>query len=570
MSTRTISDAGGNWNATGTWVEGAVPTSLDDVVATATSGNLTINVIANCKSIDFTNYTGQVTHNAVVLAVYGSALFVAGMSYVPAAGAAIRFGANGTLTTAGLLMTNISALNGAVLTLGDNLNFTNIPTVELNLYGTGTVDLNGQLLSGNSTINRVLITSSILGSSKIIIVNGGTFANCDFRDIAFNNGGADLDLSGITGGSGDALGNGMSGGGTLTLTTPAEQTWTNVNGGNWSDVANWSGRVPLPQDDVSFACAFGASKTVTADMPRLGKSISWVGATGTPTWNVPLATSPHTLYGSLTIISAMNVTAYYTHIFEGRGAYTLTGAGKYLGGVIARGVGGSLTMMDALNVIGFNAEQGTCYFGSFSHLMAQYFLASGSVNVYFQSCSITIPGGTAYNPWNVTTSGVLDTGTSVINLTYAGALTPQRFVGGGKTYNSVVISAGGAGAWLFSGNNTFANFTVNAPKTLTITSGSIQTFINAPVMVGSLGNLITINASGAAAGNLAKASGIVSCDYLSLTKSAAGGGATWYAGANSQDVSGNSGWIFTAPPSAYVERQFPRGIMRGVWHALLA
>ena len=57
MATRTISNAGGNYNATGTWVEAAVPTSADDVVATATSGQLTVNVTSAARTVDFTNYT---------------------------------------------------------------------------------------------------------------------------------------------------------------------------------------------------------------------------------------------------------------------------------------------------------------------------------------------------------------------------------------------------------------------------------------------------------------------------------------------------------------------------------
>lgn len=57
MATRTISDTGGNWNSTSSWVEGAVPVDGDDVVATATSGNLTVNVnTALLKSFDLTGY----------------------------------------------------------------------------------------------------------------------------------------------------------------------------------------------------------------------------------------------------------------------------------------------------------------------------------------------------------------------------------------------------------------------------------------------------------------------------------------------------------------------------------
>lgn len=43
---------------------------------------------------------------------------------------------------------------------------------------------------------------------------------------------------------------------------------------------------------------------------------------------------------------------------------------------------------------------------------------------------------------------------------------------------------------------------------------------------------------------LSKSSGTVDSDYLSLTNSVATGGATWYAGSHSTNVSGNTGWIF--------------------------
>lgn len=85
MATRTIANGGGNWNLIGTWVEGAVPTSADDVIATATSGNLTINAASSCRSIDLTSYIGTLTHQAFTLSVgdaSGGALkYVTGMGY---------------------------------------------------------------------------------------------------------------------------------------------------------------------------------------------------------------------------------------------------------------------------------------------------------------------------------------------------------------------------------------------------------------------------------------------------------------------------------------------------------
>jgi len=47
---------------------------------------------------------------------------------------------------------------------------------------------------------------------------------------------------------------------------------------------------------------------------------------------------------------------------------------------------------------------------------------------------------------------------------------------------------------------------------------------------------------------ISKTSGTVSLDYVSLRDSTASGGASFYAGDNSTNVSGNTGWIFTSPP----------------------
>lgn len=83
MATRTISNTGGNYNAVGTWVEGIVPTSADDVVSTATSGQLTVNVTSAARSIDLTTYLSTLTMTGA-LTVSGSATtntFGVGMSF---------------------------------------------------------------------------------------------------------------------------------------------------------------------------------------------------------------------------------------------------------------------------------------------------------------------------------------------------------------------------------------------------------------------------------------------------------------------------------------------------------
>lgn len=58
----TISDAGGNWSSTSTWVDGVVPNGVDDqVYSTATSGNLVIDGNYTLNTITLTNYTGTLS-----------------------------------------------------------------------------------------------------------------------------------------------------------------------------------------------------------------------------------------------------------------------------------------------------------------------------------------------------------------------------------------------------------------------------------------------------------------------------------------------------------------------------
>jgi hypothetical protein len=79
------------------------------------------------------------------------------------------------------------------------------------------------------------------------------------------------------------------------------------------------------------------------------------------------------------------------------------------------------------------------------------------------------------------------------------------------------------------------------------TAGTTNTFTNWNAS-GESTRLLTIGSVTAASHTLSKASGTVSADFLSISRSTATGGASWYAGANSTDGGNNSGWVFTAPP----------------------
>ena len=146
------------------------------------------------------------------------------------------------------------------------------------------------------------------------------------------------------------------------------------------------------------------------------------------------------------------------------------------------------------------------------------------------------------SPFAVTSPGITFT-SFTISMT---AATAKTFAGGGATYPT--LNQGGAGALTISGNNSFADLTATTrPSTITFTISTTQTF-TAFTLSGTAGNLVTINSSTAATqATLSKSGGTVSVGYLSIRDSNATGGAGWYAGTTSTNVSNNTGWIFTAP-----------------------
>ena len=235
------------------------------------------------------------------------------------------------------------------------------------------------------------------------------------------------------------------------------------------------------------------------------------------------------------------------------------------------GVGGNWRLADALTLAtGRNCTiaNGTLDLNGKTLTLSGSFVVSGAgtKNITFNGGTINslTTSTTAFNvtgPTGFTTTAGTGSGSIIMAGTSA-----KTFVGGGATFNCT-LSNGGAGLLTISGNNTIDTLTRTAgnisitgsntittlttaatPVTFTFTVGTTQTITNWNLN-GTAGNLVTINSSTAAVpALLSKASGTVSADYLSIQDSSATGGASWYAGSNSTNVSGNSGWIFSAPP----------------------
>jgi hypothetical protein len=262
-----------------------------------------------------------------------------------------------------------------------------------------------------------------------------------------------------------------------------------------------------------------------------------------------------TVYGNLTLSTGMSLTAStFTWRFRATsGTQQITTNAKTLDfPVDFNGVGGTFQLQDALTMGSTRKADlinGTLDLNGFTYTVGTAFTtATGTKNLTFNGGTLICPdpNTTSFNnaqPTNFTTTA--GTGVGTISMT---AATAKTFAGGGSTFNCT-LNQGGAGALTITGSNTFSNITNTVqPASVLFTAGTTSTFTNFSLS-GTSGNLITIGSVSASSHTLSKASGTVSSDFLSISRSTATGGAGWYAGANSTDGGNNSGWIFTAPPA---------------------
>ena len=368
MATRTISDAGGNFNAVDTWVEGIIPTSADDIVATATSGQLTINtVIAACLSIDFTNYTNTFTISASqILTVSGNVKFVAAMTI--AGTGTLTINATSTLTSAGITLTGNLTLAGTsqTYTLADDWTVSG----ALALNGTTAVNLTGAFnmyVGGNLSIS----TTSTGVVSATIILNGTGIWSGGF---ALRN-----NLTINTSGTITISTNIAYGAGTLTYTAGT----VNVTGGILSITAGnttlntgsniiWSGLSVIASititllSDLYVAGAFSTAASVimnsnilhlrgniaiNSSLPLSGTTDILVDGTGSQTWT----SSSGTLKNNITI-NCSGTLSITGNIVYNTGTFTYTaGTVNVTAGTIT--IGGGVATTLATNGISWNQVQ---------------------------------------------------------------------------------------------------------------------------------------------------------------------------------------------------------------------
>ena len=325
MATRTVSNTGGNWNALATWVEGAIPTTADDVVFTATSGQLTITAGSTCKTLNLSNYVNTITFTSGLSVVGNINLGTGG--YTQAGASVLGMGASGTLTSNGVVWSrgfNITA--GLTCTLADAANISGVVT----LSGT-TITLNGfSLTCSNNAIYNGSITGTtqllLTGTSKTLTVGGAGITN-------------DLTITGSYTQSGNLLYK------TGTLTTTAGSLTAaalSIIGGCTLNCSN------VTWTSIGIGTGFTGTVTLTSDLVTSG-NFSHISVSGTATFN------GSNLYigGGLSASSGRFIAGTTNVIFNGTGLIAITGgistnvtintAGTLTGGATIIATGGTWT-----------------------------------------------------------------------------------------------------------------------------------------------------------------------------------------------------------------------------------
>lgn len=403
--------------------------------------------------------------------------------------------------------------------------------------------------SGGSAVRRIKLSSSATNTSRTLTV--GTLTSL-----------SDIDFSDITGAgaaswaSGTRLGDC---GGNTGITFPAAKTvYWNLAGNNNLSATGWApgsggtpavNNFPLAQDIAVFDDA-GAITSVISDYNWNFGSVDMSARTSAMTFNVSVSFS---VYGSWINGSGTTITGSANLTFKNRTPKTITSAGKsFTCGFIIEAILGAITLTDALvSSSNITLTYGTLSTAGFS-VQSFQFLNNGTATraLTLGNTTWTITQGSIAS-WNVVASGfTLNAGTSTISFNGSGAKT---FTGGtGLTYYN--INQGGAGALTIASTGTFNDIqnSYSATGATTITLATTSISVANFTATGAAGKVLTLNSSvaGAARTITKTGGGTVSVDYMSIQDSTVTGtGASWYAGANSTNVSNNTGWIFTAPPS---------------------
>lgn len=509
----------------------------------------TINITATSGTLwDIGNFTG------ITLTSTGSTINFLNGSTTVALGDLTYNTLNWTGATAGVvtLSGNFTAVNLSMVPANANSN-------NCSLAGniTVTTSLN---LAGVSIQNRGAFSSSVPGVQRTITYQGVsgscTVSNWDFLGIIAVGITWPAD-SGNIGNRGNNTGvTARTAANRYAVMGAANQSWTSTIWANSSGGATNANNFPLPQDTVIIDTAsLSGTRTLTINYPTL------------PALDCSLAPSTFTLasstafsvYGSVTLSSAMGCTVSTAMTLAGRGVCTLTNNGKTLNSVTVNAGIGTLTLQDALNSPSgtFSVVSGTFNSNAKAITCAAVNIAGSTTRtVNLTNSTVTVNG-------NISTMFQMGGGGGSTNLTLITTGTQWIFQTAGVanyTLNlgglavdfgaSMDVTGSGSGSFGFAFGNAVvtslsikrtksALFQISGTNSATVTN---LTVFNAPTAITT----IQSSTAGTQALLIKAGGGIAVLPYVKFKDIAASPANTWATGGTSSlDLGNNSGIVFS-------------------------
>ena len=343
--------------------------------------------------------------------------------------------ANPTFAGGGLTFYNVSFTSaGAGFTTITGANtFNNLTQTSRSATGRRGVSLEAnQTISGtltlgaaNTSIRRIRVQSSVVGTQRTITLNGtlATLADVDFRDIV---------TAGTVGTwTGTRIGNGLNNSG-ITFTTAADKYWNLAAGGNWS-ATGWAlssggavaaNNFPLAQDKVIIEnTGLNTSATITIDQ------IWWIGelniSTRTNAMTLANGTQTPYLHKNITLSSAVTMTGTGLWYMYGQGTTQIldVNTATFTPPIEIDIPTGTFQLAENTTFsAGVTLTQGTLDLNN-NTLTCNAFNSSNSNTrvIAFGTGNITVTGnnGTVLNM--TTVNNFTHTGTPTVNFTYSGS-----------------------------------------------------------------------------------------------------------------------------------------------------
>ena len=480
----------------GAWTLGSALTSTSGQIqlglGSLNSGNYAISAAslnssgAGVRSINLGSSTVTLSTNstsAVSLGTIANLTWNAGTSQINLTG-----GSTSGINSGGLTFYNVSfATANPSITITGNNTFNNLSFAGRSTIGTSTITISGnQTVNGTLTLSgaglsvgRSFMVSDAIGTQRTLTVNAlaAGASDYDFRDIAVT--GAAAPLTGTR--FGDCKGN--SG-----ITFPAAKTvyyrqtgsasWGTTSPGSWSATSGGAAdatQFPLAQDTAVFpAATYPASGSTTTINGNYNIGTINMSLRTSNTMTLAMGSNAILVYGNWINGTGITISGTGSLTFQGRGAQTITSAGRsFTQNIGTTSPGGSVTLQDALTTT--TSTQSGCGGGTFD-ANGYNFTAIGysSNNTGVRTIAIGSGTWTLYgsvgNTWNTPTiTNLTVTGTGTISLTSA---TAKSFAGGGISYSNITLNQGGAGALTVTGSNRFAAITATAAGTVALTSGT--------------------------------------------------------------------------------------------------